>query len=115
MSLEIGSIVDGKVTKIMPFGALILLESGETGLVHISHISHGFVDDINEFVEVDDEVEVKILDIDAETGRITLSIKETEAAPVTLQSKEEFEEKFKDWVRSSTDRISHINRRNKRR
>ena len=48
MAVAVGDIAVGKVTKIMPFGAFVRLENGESGLVHISEVSSGFVKDINE-------------------------------------------------------------------
>ena len=47
MAVAVGDIAVGKVTKIMPFGAFVRLENGESGLVHISEVSSGFVKDIN--------------------------------------------------------------------
>jgi len=74
MAAEVGSIVSGAVIKVMPFGALVKLESGEIGLVHISEISAKFVSDINECVKVGDKVRVKVLEI-ADDKKISLSIK----------------------------------------
>lgn len=79
--VEIGSIVDGKVVKIKPFGAIVSLPDNTQGLVHISHISNSFVQDINEHILVGDVVKVKVLSADAETGKISLSIKETLPPP----------------------------------
>lgn len=78
---EVGSIVEGKVTGIKPFGAFVALDEKKQGLVHISHIAHGYVKDINEQLTVGDEVKVKILSVDQESGKISLSIKETQPKP----------------------------------
>lgn len=75
MLLEAGSIVEGKITGITPFGAFVLLEEGKTGLVHISEIALEYVKDINDHVKVGDHVKVKVLSID-EKGKISLSIKQ---------------------------------------
>ncbi|MBA2871526.1 general stress protein 13 [Anoxybacillus calidus] len=78
----VGSIVKGKVTGIQPYGVFVALDEDTQGLVHISEIAHGFVKDINEHVRVGDEVTVKVLSVDEESKRISLSIKATESQPV---------------------------------
>ena len=74
--IEVGSIVEGKIIKIKPFGAIVLLDNGAQGLVHISQVSNGFVQDINDHVKIDDTVKVKVLSIDSESNKISLSIRE---------------------------------------
>lgn len=78
---EVGNVVKGKVTGIQPYGAFVEIDENTQGLVHISEIKHGFVKDINEHLKVGDEVNVKVLSIDAESGKIGLSIRATEEAP----------------------------------
>ncbi|TDL73965.1 general stress protein 13 [Rhodococcus qingshengii] len=80
--IETGSVVTGKVTGIQPYGAFIALDENTQGLVHISEITHGYVKDINEHLKVGDEVNVKVLSIDENAGKIGLSIRATEEAPV---------------------------------
>ena len=60
MQLEEGKIVTGKVTGITKFGAFVELESGETGLVHISEVSLDYVNDINDHIKVGEIVEDKV-------------------------------------------------------
>lgn len=79
--IEVGSVVAGKVTGIQPYGAFISLDENTQGLVHISEVTHGYVKDINEFLKVGDEVQVKVLSIDENAGKIGLSIRATEEAP----------------------------------
>lgn len=79
---ETGSIVTGKVTGIQPYGAFVALDENTQGLVHISEITHGYVKDINEHLKVGDEVQVKILSVDEQAGKIGLSIRATEEPPV---------------------------------
>lgn len=74
MPLEVGQIVEGKVTGITHFGAFIELPGGETGLVHISEIADAFVKDIKNYLKDNEKVKVKIISIDKE-GRISLSIR----------------------------------------
>lgn len=78
---EIGSVVTGKVTGIQPYGAFVALDESTQGLVHISEVTHGFVKDINDHLKVGDEVQVKVLSIDENAGKIGLSIRATEEAP----------------------------------
>ncbi len=80
MQLEQGSIVEGKVTGILKFGAFVDLGNGKSGMVHISEVSNSFVNDINDFLKVGDSVKVKIISI-GDDGKIALSIKKAEPAP----------------------------------
>lgn len=85
-----GTIVKGKVVRLVKFGAFIELEPGIDGLVHISQINHGWIKSANEALKVGDEVEVKVMGI--ENDRITLSIKELlpeEEVPVAAMDNEE--------------------------
>ena len=79
--IEIGSVLTGKVTGVQPYGAFVALDENTQGLVHISEVTHGFVKDINEFIKVGDEVNVKVLSVDEESGKIGLSIRATQEAP----------------------------------
>lgn len=81
MALEVGQIVEGKVSGITGFGAFIDLPDGETGLVHISEVARNYVKDINEHLTAGQTVKVKVLSLD-ERGKISLSIKKAqEGAP----------------------------------
>lgn len=74
MQLEVGSIVDGVVTKLTGFGAFVALDEGKSGMVHISEVSSSFVKEIKDFLTEGQEVKVKILSI-GEDGKISLSIR----------------------------------------
>ncbi len=74
MELVVGAILEGKVTGITKFGAFVALPGGKSGLVHISNISDSYVNDINEFLSVGQDVKVKVTNID-QNNRINLSIK----------------------------------------
>lgn len=78
---EKDQVLTGKVTGIQPFGAFVALDDETQGLVHISEISHDYVKDVNEYVQVGQEVEVKILDVDEASKKIKLSMKATQEAP----------------------------------
>lgn len=78
--LEIGVIVEGKVTGLTAFGAFVSLPDGKSGMVHISEVSNSFVKDIKEFLKEGQDVKVKVVNITDE-GKISLSIKKAEEAP----------------------------------
>lgn len=80
MQLELGSIVEGKVTGILKFGAFVDLGKGKSGMVHISEVAGTYVNDINDFLKVGQQVKVKIISI-GEDGKIALSIKKAEPKP----------------------------------
>ncbi len=88
----IGSVVKGKVTSVMPFGAFVEIEHGIEGLVHVSEAAHSFVKNINEVVKVGDEVEVKVLAYDEPNKRVTLSIKACLEAPAPVEKPEKPQE-----------------------
>ena len=73
---QIGQIVPGKVTKLVPFGSFVRVEEGIEGLVHISELAERHVEIPEQVVQVDDDVMVKIIDIDLERRRISLSLKQ---------------------------------------
>ncbi|MFN2744049.1 MULTISPECIES: S1 domain-containing post-transcriptional regulator GSP13 [Bacillus] len=84
---EVGSVYTGKVTGLQAYGAFVALDEETQGLVHISEVTHGFVKDINEHLAIGDEVQVKVLSVDEEKGKISLSIRATQAAPERKESK----------------------------
>ena len=74
MQLEVGSILEGKVTGITNFGAFVELEKGITGMVHISEIATTYVNEIRDHVKENQIVKVKVLQLN-DNGKISLSIK----------------------------------------
>lgn len=80
MQLEVGTIVDGKVTGFTSFGAFIDLGEGKKGLVHISEVAAEYVKEIGDHLTVGQEVKIKILSI-GDDGKISLSIKKAVEAP----------------------------------
>ena len=78
---QIGQVVTGKVVQIKEYGAFVELEPGLDGLVHISEVAHKRVNDIADELTVGQTVDAKILDIDTERKRISLSIKQTLDVP----------------------------------
>jgi len=123
MAIGVGGIVDGKVTGITKYAAFVALGDGKSGMVHISEISHNYVNDIRDHLSEGQEVTVKIISID-EQGRINLSIKK--AAPPSGNDREprqmrgngahraasdgppSFEDKLKQFMYESENKITGI-------
>lgn len=74
MQIEVGSILEGKVTGIVKFGAFVDLPDGKSGMVHISEISNTYVENVTDFLTEGQTVKVKVLAIN-ENGKISLSMK----------------------------------------
>jgi polyribonucleotide nucleotidyltransferase len=76
--VEVGRVYDGKVARLMDFGAFVTILPGKDGLVHISQISNERVEKVSDKLAEGDEVKVKVLEVDRQ-GRVRLSMKEVEA------------------------------------
>ena len=74
MQLEVGAILEGKVTGITKFGVFVDLPEGKTGMVHISEVASAFVKEIRDFVTEGQTVKVKVLSI-SDDGKVSLSMK----------------------------------------
>jgi small subunit ribosomal protein S1 len=72
----ISQVVPGKVTKLVPFGAFVRVEEGIEGLVHISELAERHIELPEQIVQVNDDIFVKVIDIDLERSRISLSLKQ---------------------------------------
>ena len=88
---QVGQVIEGKVVQIKEYGAFVELEPGLDGLVHISEIAHKRVTNIADEISVGQTVQAKILEIDKERKRISLSIKET-IEPSLMEEKDDAEE-----------------------
>ena len=75
---KVGEIVKVQVIGFQHYGIFVKLESGETGLIHISEISNDFVKDVSRFAKLNDILYAKILDVDNNNKQIKLSIKATQ-------------------------------------
>lgn len=127
MALEVGSIVEGKVSGITGFGAFVDLPEKKTGLVHISEVARDYVKDIHDHLSVGQTVKVKILTMEP-NGKISLSIKKAvtpkpkgapftgRPAEVSFSSSSEgfselsFEDKMAKFKQSSDERMLDIKR-----
>ena len=83
----VGSIVKGKVARLMPYGAFVELDKHIDGLLHVSNYSWDWIDDITKVLHIGDEVEVEVLAFDAERRRITLSRKALLEKPEEVATK----------------------------
>ena len=102
MLVEVGNVVEGKVSGITNFGAFVQLPEGKTGLVHISEVAEEYVKDIKAHLTDNQVVKVKILTVDP-NGKISLSIKKAiEPKPIVRSSRPI----DVDWNKSSSDRLS---------
>ncbi|MCT7959542.1 S1 RNA-binding domain-containing protein [Laspinema sp. D1] len=105
--LEVGEVVIGTVRGIKPYGAFIDI-GGVSGLLHISEISHDHIDTPHSVFNVNDELKVMIIDLDAERGRISLSTKQLEPEPGDMVKNrqsvfdraEEMAQKFREQMRA---------------
>src|SRR5213076_2890279 len=75
---NVGDVLEGKVTKVVSFGAFVEIMDGVEGLVHISELAQHHVENPREIVNQGDVIRVKILEIDSERRRLSLSVKRVE-------------------------------------
>ncbi|NLJ75504.1 MAG: S1 RNA-binding domain-containing protein [Firmicutes bacterium] len=110
MSIDVGNIVEGKVTGITNFGAFVELSNGKTGLVHISEVADAYVKDINDYLSENETVKVKVINISE--GKIGLSIKQVNPQSSRnrhghrrrASSAADFEERLSRFLKDSEER-----------
>ena len=121
MPVSVGEVVEGTVTGITNFGAFIQLPEGKSGLVHISEISHDYVEKVADYLKKDQKVKVKILSVSKE-GKISLSIRQ--AKPKTNKPEEiewnktddkvkflSFEDKLSKFLKESSEKQDQLKTR----
>lgn len=121
---KIGEIIEGTITELRRFGALMIFENDATGLLHISEISDRFVFDISRYVQVGRNYNVKILDIDTNNGFIKVSLRK-----VTIEDRLDYkssgkkraaideenidfsplQEKLEEWTRNQVEKTPEEN------
>ena len=99
MLVEVGKVIEGKVTGITNFGAFIQLSEGKTGLVHISEVAEEYVKDINTHIKENQVVKVRVISVD-NNGKISLSIKKALDPKPTRKSSRPMDV---DWNRGNGD------------
>lgn len=129
MPVEVGQVLEGKVTGITNFGAFVALPEGESGLVHISEISDAYVESVQDYVQKDEVVKVRVMSV--KDGKIGLSIRKA-GAPETKQPNEPretkpkpkpqerekdltFEDKLSRFLKESNERHDQIRHRENKR
>jgi S1 RNA binding domain protein len=125
MSVEVGGIVEGTVSKLAHFGVFVRLPNGDTGLVHISEIADAYVSDVADYFDEGDAVKVKVLNV-KDGGRYELSVKQAEArkpkssTPLDASRRREampsgkppgsFEDRLSDFLKTSEQRLATLRR-----
>ena len=127
MAMEAGSIVEGKVTRITNFGAFVELAEGKVGLIHISEVADVYVNDVHDFLNEGDTVQVKIVNIDG--NKIALSLKQAKAKPQESDGQQfkqnrrgdfrkpqrqlsaSFEDKLSKFLKDSDERLTDLKRK----
>ena len=105
---QIGQVVPGKVTKLVPFGAFVRVDEGIEGLVHISELAERHVEVPEQVVQVNDEIFVKVIDIDLERRRISLSLKQANESFGADPSAVEFDPTLYGMAASYDDQGNYI-------
>ena len=128
MPVEVGQILEGKVTGITKFGAFVALPGGESGLVHISEVSDRYVEAIQDFLQSDDIVKVRVMEI--RDGKVSLSIRKAAAPspektmkprefkkpqPPVREKEMTFEDKLTRFLKESNEKNDQIKHRENKR
>jgi len=74
--IKIGDIVEGKVVKILDFGAIVDIGGGKDGMIHVSELKNGYVKNVEDVLHVGDFVRAKVINVDLENNKISLSLKQ---------------------------------------
>ena len=113
----VGMVLEGTITNITSFGAFVLIESGESGLVHISEIANEYITDVSQFVKIGEKVKVKVLALNNK-NKYELSIKQVneqdvkDKPPVVIRKKvnNNFEDKLSAFLKKSDEKQVDIRR-----
>lgn len=109
MSIDIGSTVEGTVVKLAEYGAIVRLQGGKTGLIHISEIADTFVHDVREHFKEHDRVIVRVLSVNNK-GRYELStknIEQPEQEPVVPREKPKPAEREREIIDLGPESVEH--------
>lgn len=125
MAVSVGKVIEGTVTGITNFGAFVKLPEGKSGLVHISEISHDYVEKVSDYLKRDEKIKVKVLSI-TDDGKISLSIRKAKpksSEPAEIQWRDpdaeqkgmSFEDKLSSFLKDSNDKHDQLKTRGNRR
>ncbi|HEV8354269.1 MAG TPA: S1 RNA-binding domain-containing protein [bacterium] len=112
MSVDVGTVVQGKVVKITNYGAFVELSDGKSGLVHISEIADVYVKDVRDYLKEQETIRVKVLGLN-DKGKLDLSVKQAlapEERVTRTREKKSFEEKLKAFMKESEERLLDLKR-----
>lgn len=119
--MKIGDKYHGRITGVQSYGAFAELENGVTGLIHISEVKTGFVEDIHQLLHVGQEVLVQVVDVDEFTQKASLSLRSLEEAKNRQARRRRFtNERFKigfqpladalpDWIQEGKQQLQTKN------
>lgn len=124
MSIEVGSVVEGKITRITNFGAFVELEDDKSGLIHISEVANEYVSSVEDFLHEGEVVQAKVVSIDA-NGKVALSLKRmkppaqeaekpartTKPKPNNRKLSASFEDKLSKFLKDSDERLTDLKRK----
>ena len=105
-----GDVVHGKVVRIVPFGAFVEVENGVDGLVHVSQISHEWLENPTSVLNIGEEIDAKILVLDPANKKMTLSIKALLPEPEVTKVRPRRDEEKGDKPRNKKSRQPRENR-----
>ncbi|HQA60549.1 MAG: S1 RNA-binding domain-containing protein [Tepidanaerobacteraceae bacterium] len=109
MPVEVGQIVEGRITGITRFGAFMEIAQGVNGLIHISEVADSFVKDVNDYLKENDIVKAKVISI-SKDGKISLSLRKANENAKTKQVDQSFEDKLAKFLKDSEERMLDIKR-----
>lgn len=121
MTVSVGKIVEGTVTGITNFGAFVQLPEGKSGLVHISEISHDYVEKVTDYLKKGEKIKIKVLSISSD-NKISLSIRQAKpksTQPVEIEWNKtdntqkglSFEDKMNKFLKDSNERHDQLKSR----
>lgn len=116
--MRIGQKLKGRVTGVKPYGAFVSLENGSMGLIHISEIKTGYIDNIHELLSVGQDVLVQVVDVDEFSQKASLSLRTLEEEKHSFPHRHRFsnsrykigfkplEEQLPIWIKEALDYLS---------
>lgn len=113
-----GKIIEGTVTGIESYGIFVSFDEFYSGLIHISEVSHNFVKDLHDFVEIGENIYVEILDIDEQQNKLKLSIKNINYKKIKAKKKRKIIEtrlgfktlayKLPIWIKENLEKNKNV-------
>ena len=114
MTIKKGDIVRAEVTGIEDYGIFVKVENKYNGLIHISEIASGYVSNVNEYVKLEEQIYVLVLDIDNKSNQLKLSIKNINYQAKNIKNKANetrrgflpLYEKLDSWTNEAIDELN---------